>query len=181
MTTKRSVLSKKLRFDVFKRDGFVCQYCGAHPPAVTLEIDHIKPLADDGTSDIDNLITACFDCNRGKAARLLTAIPASVTEKAAVIAEREQQIAEYNKVLALKRVRIEKEINTVEGVFQYRFDDRAFTESMRESVRQKFLPLLPFDDVVSAMQLAIERVPDDPDGAIRYFCAVCWNQIRQAR
>ena len=27
-------LSKKARFEIFKRDGFVCQYCGAHPPKV---------------------------------------------------------------------------------------------------------------------------------------------------
>lgn len=26
----RKSISKKLRFDVFKRDGFKCQYCGAH-------------------------------------------------------------------------------------------------------------------------------------------------------
>lgn len=57
---------KKTRFEVFKRDGFRCGYCGKTPPAVTLEVDHIEPVANGGEDDLYNLITACFDCNRGK-------------------------------------------------------------------------------------------------------------------
>ena len=40
---KRKPITKKLRFEVFKRDGFQCAYCGQTPPAVTLEIDHVEP------------------------------------------------------------------------------------------------------------------------------------------
>lgn len=48
----RSSISKKTRFDVFKRDGFCCSYCAAHPSeSVLLEIDHIKPVADGGAND----------------------------------------------------------------------------------------------------------------------------------
>ncbi len=36
MARKKAGISKRLRFEVFKRDGFVCQYCGNHPPAVVL-------------------------------------------------------------------------------------------------------------------------------------------------
>ncbi|GAB3801495.1 HNH endonuclease [Virgibacillus kimchii] len=63
---ERKSLSKKARFEVFKRDSFKCQYCGNTSPDVILEVDHIKPVSDGGTNDITNLITACFDCNRGK-------------------------------------------------------------------------------------------------------------------
>jgi 5-methylcytosine-specific restriction endonuclease McrA len=70
-------LSKKLRFEVFKRDGFKCQYCGNHPPIVVLEVDHINPVSKGGTNEIDNLVTSCFDCNRGKGNRELTCIPQS--------------------------------------------------------------------------------------------------------
>ncbi len=62
----KSTISSKLRFDVFRRDKFVCQYCGACGPDVELEIDHIVPVSRGGTDDIKNLKTACFDCNRGK-------------------------------------------------------------------------------------------------------------------
>ena len=64
--TKRKSLSKKVRFEVFKRDKFICQYCGKHSPNIILEIDHIEPVSKGGTNDILNLITSCKECNRGK-------------------------------------------------------------------------------------------------------------------
>jgi hypothetical protein len=63
---KRKSLSKKIRFQVFQRDGFTCQYCGRQPPEVALEVDHITPIVEGGTSDIMNLLTSCRACNRGK-------------------------------------------------------------------------------------------------------------------
>jgi hypothetical protein len=62
----RESLSKSVRFDVLKRDNFTCRYCGSSAPDVELEIDHIKPVSRGGTNDIDNLITSCKTCNRGK-------------------------------------------------------------------------------------------------------------------
>ena len=41
-------ISKKLRFEVFKRDGFQCAYCGKTPPEVSLEVDHIQPKSKKG-------------------------------------------------------------------------------------------------------------------------------------
>lgn len=63
---ERIPISKKIRFEVFKRDQFTCQYCGRMAPDVILEVDHIDPVAEGGTNDIMNLITSCRDCNRGK-------------------------------------------------------------------------------------------------------------------
>lgn len=69
---KRKPLSKTLRFEVFKRDGFTCQYCGRMAPDVILEVDHINPVANGGENDILNLTTSCRDCNRGKGKRKLS-------------------------------------------------------------------------------------------------------------
>lgn len=69
---KRKALTKKIRFEVFKRDKFTCQYCGRSAPDVVLEVDHIKPVAEGGSNDVMNLITSCFDCNRGKGKRELS-------------------------------------------------------------------------------------------------------------
>ena len=66
MDTPRSAIKKKIRFEVFKRDNFTCQYCGRTSPDVLLEVDHIKPIAGGGKNDILNLVTSCRDCNRGK-------------------------------------------------------------------------------------------------------------------
>jgi hypothetical protein len=62
----REKLSDRLRFEVLKRDGFKCSYCGV--PAITTElvIDHIKPVADGGLTEYDNLTAACVNCNSGK-------------------------------------------------------------------------------------------------------------------
>lgn len=64
--TKRKKLGKKIRFEVFKRDAFTCQYCGQSAPQVILEVDHIIPVSKGGDNNLTNLITSCRDCNRGK-------------------------------------------------------------------------------------------------------------------
>ena len=60
--------SFRLRFEVFLRDNFTCQYCGRNPKEdpIKLEIDHIIPRSKDGENKKENLITACYDCNIGK-------------------------------------------------------------------------------------------------------------------
>lgn len=68
---QRALVTPKIRFEVLKRDNFTCQYCGAHGEGVVLEVDHIIPISKGGTSDMGNLITACFDCNRGKGSDLV--------------------------------------------------------------------------------------------------------------
>lgn len=70
---KRAPISKSKRFSVFERDVFTCQYCGKTPPSVVLEIDHIIPVCEGGTGDIENLRTSCMECNRGKGAKILSA------------------------------------------------------------------------------------------------------------
>ncbi|MCA9501119.1 MAG: HNH endonuclease [Nitrospira sp.] len=72
MRAKRKTLSKKTRFEVFKRDSFKCQYCGASAPNVLLSVDHIKPVSKGGNNAIVNYITSCVDCNSGKGARELS-------------------------------------------------------------------------------------------------------------
>lgn len=66
-------ISKSLRFEVFQRDKYTCQYCGRKPPEVELEVDHLIPVAEGGTDDFDNLVTSCRDCNRGKSTKIIEA------------------------------------------------------------------------------------------------------------
>lgn len=72
MAANRKALSKKVRFEVFKRDAFKCTYCGAEAPKAVLHVDHIHPVAKGGTNDLLNLVTACSECNGGKSDRLLS-------------------------------------------------------------------------------------------------------------
>ena len=65
-------LGKKLRFEVFKRDKFTCQYCGRAAPDIILHVDHIEPVSKGGKDDLFNLVTSCRDCNLGKGNRQLS-------------------------------------------------------------------------------------------------------------
>lgn len=75
--SKRKPISASLRWQVFARDNFTCRYCGAQAgqEGVHLAADHVLSVADGGDNSIDNLITACQDCNGGKGARSLMALP----------------------------------------------------------------------------------------------------------
>jgi hypothetical protein len=64
-------LTKKVRFELFKRDKFTCQYCGRTAPDIILHADHIEPKSKGGSDDLLNLLTSCLDCNLGKSDRRL--------------------------------------------------------------------------------------------------------------
>ena len=59
-------LSLSIRFEVLRRDGFTCQYCGRKTPDVKLHVDHVLPWSAHGSNNIENLRTACQECNLGK-------------------------------------------------------------------------------------------------------------------
>lgn len=173
----RKSLSKKTRFDVFKRDNFACQYCGSTPPSVVLEVDHITPVADGGDNSIDNLVCSCFDCNRGKGARSLDAVPETLKEKADRIKESEAQIAAYREAIFAKQDRITEDAWEVVAVFDDEadsFDKRKFTSI------QMFLRRLPLGEVIEAAELAVERKGANAlHTQFKYFCGVCWNKIKR--
>lgn len=104
-------LSVRTRFEVFKRDQFCCQYCGRKSPEVVLEVDHIVPVSSGGSDYPINLITSCWDCNRGKAAVPLAQVMTGEDphDKAILLLERERQLEEYNHVLAAERERRDKQ------------------------------------------------------------------------
>jgi hypothetical protein len=176
MATKRKTISKKTRFEVFKRDGFVCQYCGAHPPSSILEVDHIHPVACGGSNDIENLITACFDCNRGKSDRQLSDIPQSLQEKAAEILEREAQIKGYQLALAEKKNRIAEEAEMVRDVYERFNVGYTLNEKSMITVRL-FVDKLGVHDVCDAIERAYTRARKGQE--FRYFCGICWSKIRE--
>lgn len=116
--SNRKTLSKGLRFDIFKRDGFICQYCGQRPPDVVLEVDHITPVARGGTNDNMNLITSCEDCNRGKGAKLLSKVQRPDADLAFL--ETQQEVAElrrYQQAQELRRAAIDECVETLQGVW----------------------------------------------------------------
>lgn len=171
----RKAISKKLRFDVFKRDGFVCAYCGATPPNVVLHVDHIHPVAEGGTNDIDNLITSCQPCNIGKGANKLSSIPQSLESKAALISEQEAQIKGYQSILRAKKERIEYEaIQIAENI------KRGWLPNDRDFISIKnFIEKLGYFEVEEAAEIASSKFGYNLTRAFKYFCGICINKSKE--
>lgn len=54
------------RFNIFARDRNTCQYCGRTLPRSELNLDHVIPRAQGGTSVWENVVCSCLSCNRKK-------------------------------------------------------------------------------------------------------------------
>ena len=174
---KRKAISTKARFEVFKRDGFTCQYCGATPPKAILHVDHIVPVAEGGGNEDTNLVTACDRCNLGKGARSLDQVPASLSDRAAEVAEREAQLRGYNEVMSAQRERVEAGAWEVADIFI----DRMRTDGIRRDWFQSiktFIERLGVHACIGAMEIAVSR-QRYANKAFPYFCGICWNKIRE--
>lgn len=172
-------LSKKLRFEVFKRDGFICQYCGGHPPAIILEVDHVHPKSKGGTDEIHNLVTSCFNCNRGKGKHSLNSIPPSLAESVKMMRERERQVKEYMKLIKNVDSFIDDQIDMVEKIYAKGYEYKwLFGPSFRMSVK-RFINSLGLEETKDSMEKAVAKCPGDPNACIKYFCGVCWSKIRE--
>jgi 5-methylcytosine-specific restriction endonuclease McrA len=57
------------RANIFRRDDYTCQYCGAQKDAEDLNFDHVIPASQGGPKCWENIVTACLPCNRQKADR----------------------------------------------------------------------------------------------------------------
>jgi hypothetical protein len=161
----RKPLSKMIRFEVFKRDSFTCQYCGRKAPDVLLDCDHIKPVAKGGTNDLLNLTTSCQDCNSGKSDRELS--DSSVIDKQRAqleaLQERKEQIElmfEWQKGL------LNLDDHVADQIAEY-WAEQAQGYSLNERGLQSLKKLRnTFDiaEILSAIKLATERYLEWEDG-----------------
>lgn len=184
---KRKAISTRTRFEVFKRDRFTCQYCGRTPPLVVLEIDHIHPVSKGGDCDEGNLVTACFECNRGKADGLLSESPRQLSDQIAERREKAAQLSAYNEFLLEQRAVSDEQIERLgchwHNLQGYKKDSLAFGHEREASIRV-FMRHLPFVEILEAIDIAHARKPVRDKGYDRYtwkyFCGVCWKKIRDA-
>lgn len=173
----RISFSKKIRFDVFKRDNFKCQYCGGTPPIVVLEIDHIVPVSKNGTNEIDNLATSCFNCNRGKGSSELNVLPQTTIEKSEQIKEKEDQYKEFKKIQNKIRKRLNKEISQIDDLYNSYFNQFRLNDRFKNGSIKTFINKLGFHSVYNSMEISCGKIYDK-DEAIKYFCGICWNKIK---
>ena len=182
----RQPLPQKLRFEVFKRDGFRCMYCGRTPPTVVLAIDHVIPVARGGDNEPDNLVVACYDCNLGKGAVPLQSVPPTMQEAIEERAERASQMASYSALLMELR---DRENETIQGVGVYYYDTLngakgalTFGPGHVPHIR-RFLQSLPAPELLDAIDITArnqEKLDYDEAREWRYFCGICWRKIRDS-
>jgi hypothetical protein len=163
---RREALSKSIRFEVFKRDSFKCQYCGGEAPNVLLHVDHIEPVSKGGTNDITNLITSCEPCNNGKSDRHISdhvAVNKSRVQLDELQARREQLelMMEWRKGLrAIK----DEALDGITAYWNQYTPGSVLTETGRHNLA-KLLQKFSIEDVCTAMDVAARSyLKFEPDG-----------------
>lgn len=158
----RKTISKKLRFEVFKRDSFTCQYCGKEAPNVVLEADHIEPVSKGGTNTITNLITACFDCNRGKSDKKLTESQTVKAQKKELdkLNQRKEQLEMMAK-WQMELIDIEKqEAEKIIEIINKRFNKDFSISDQNINEFSKIINKYGFSEALEGTIIAIEKYGD---------------------
>lgn len=157
--TKRAPIPKSIRFEVFKRDSFRCQYCGksADDPSVRLEVDHIIPVAKGGDNSIMNLITSCRDCNRGKGARELSDESVIVKQKKLLddIQERKEIIEMMARWKTELMLETEKEVSIVNNYIGT-ISNWSLTDVGKTKLR-RMINNYGFEEVYQATEIAFNK------------------------
>jgi 5-methylcytosine-specific restriction endonuclease McrA len=60
---------KFCRENIYARDHYTCQYCGAKSSSDHLTFDHVIPVVKGGGKSWDNIVTCCIACNNKKGGR----------------------------------------------------------------------------------------------------------------
>lgn len=175
---KRKSLSKAIRFEVFKRDSFRCQYCGRSAPDVILEVDHIVPVSEGGKNDLLNLVTSCRDCNRGKTNKLLS--------DTSVIDRQKKQLDDMNAI----REQTEMLIQWKQELFQItnsqadaienlsiQMTGCGFTDTGRLEI-VKLIKRFSFTEVYEAAEIAYTKYKV-VEYAFKKIGGICYNRSRQ--
>jgi len=176
-------VSKRIRYEVLRRDNYACRYCGGSAPDVALTVDHVIPTALGGSDDPSNLVAACGPCNSGKTSTSPDGpLVADVAQDALRWAAAMTRAAEIQ-----RRSRVEEnrffnafidiicEILRMPGhTFPVHPED---SEDMHRTICQFQRLGLDLDDLRFAFRRASGNARVDEDHVWRYFCGVTWRLL----
>lgn len=171
-------ISKRLRFEILRRDNHTCRYCGQSAPNVALHIDHVTPVSLGGADEPTNLATACSDCNSGKS---------SINPDSPLVEDVNRVAATWNAALAQARFEAAQAFDARDQLvdfFMGEWSDRmpSFATPSSDYVQT----LVDFhtrglgaDAMVDAIEItASKRGIVAQRSMWNYFCGICWNMIR---
>jgi hypothetical protein len=163
-------ISTRTRFEIIKRDGYRCRYCGANAVDVQLHVDHVIAVANGGTDDPTNLITACAKCNLGKSDVPLdeSRIVAGVRTEDAL--EHAEQVRQYLAAqLEVERARQEI-LDYVTDCWRARMGHvgQAVGRALRAVIRKH-----PLERIIFAIDVTADKdIPGDVLESLKYFYGV---------
>lgn len=174
-------VSKRLRYEILRRDNNTCRYCGASAPEVALTIDHVVPVALGGTDDPTNLVAACKDCNAGKTSSSPDApLVADVQEKALRwSAAMEQAVANR---AAERQPMIDYCVAFEAKWNEYCFGsyrDPVWPEGGADSIERFYKAGLPLDELTRALAISMDRPRVDRYEKFRYMCGIGWSVLTE--
>lgn len=169
-------MKPSLRFKILNRDNFTCRYCGKKAHDSEIEVDHIIPRSKGGCDSEDNLITSCFSCNRGKAAKLLTSeeLPKADISMAIELAKKAYKI---NK---------EKEKQTslaIDMFLELAPHKHDLTPDQIKNFRS-YVNKFPFDLIIESIEISIDRYigavanDNDYDNCIAKIGGILFNKTK---
>ncbi len=179
LPSKRTPISKGKRFEIFKRDGFTCIYCGRIPPEVVLHVDHVIPVSKGGTGEDHNLVTSCKECNIGKGAKSIDPLPNRPKPTSEERKEKLEQLRAISEAAIAKQQETEDTLEAIEAHWETLSGEPDFVPYGLEESVKRFLKELTAVEICDAITLAFERCQSTYQGSIfKYFCGICWNKIR---
>lgn len=170
-------VSKRLRFEILRRDNHQCRYCGGVAPDVVLTIDHVVPVALGGSDDPENLVTACKDCNAGK-----SSVPADAQIVSDVSSEAMKWAAAMKQVAEMRAVELESQFALLDwfmSVWNNWTDwrgDPFDADDAPASLPQFMKAGLTKQEMQELVGVAMKSPARDK---WRYFCGCCWKRIKQ--
>jgi hypothetical protein len=169
-------VSKRLRFEVMRRDNHTCRYCGRSAPEVKLAVDHVIPEALGGRDEPANLATACVDCNSGK-----TSI-APDSPLVTSVAEDALRWAQAVKVAANQMLAEQDARQEVYNEFLARWNEwghQPLPPNWEGSVASFLAAGLPKSVLLKCVDIAMSNLKVHPDRVFRYLCGVAWARVRE--
>lgn len=180
-------VSKRLRYEVLRRDNHSCRYCGRGAPEAKLTVDHVVPIALGGSDDPANLVAACVDCNAGKSASnpdaaIVTDVAQDALRWAEAIKHIAQQADEARELRAQQMDAFDIAwcrwiLDCPNGHAQPGPVPRPV--NWEQSVEQFYSCGLTLADLQDAIRSAMQRETVPGDEKWRYMCGICWTVVRQ--
>jgi hypothetical protein len=174
-------ISRSLRFQILRRDGHCCRYCGEHASEqVKLVVDHVVPTAHGGTDDPGNLAAACSPCNMGKAAT--TADQAMVAQVAEDAIRWGQAVKASALVFSVERELVRKYFDAVDEYWSgwhYGFKKLPIPRptNWEDSIEKFYERGMPIHLLLDCARIALNRNTIPADDMWRYFMGCAWRRM----